>query len=79
MLKAQRLELERLVEQVTEARRETFEAHFRSIDSSLRSGNPNEVVSALSNMADTLDENLKYERFEEFDRFMTQSNEPLRL
>jgi len=79
VMKVQRLEFERHVEEVTEARRKVFEAHFSSIDSSLRSGNPGEVVSALSEMATTLDQNLRYEKFEEFDRFMIESDEPLRL
>lgn len=79
VMEAQRLEFERSIEEVTEARREIFEMHFSSIDSSLRSGNPEEVVLALSEMADTLDQNLKYEKFEEFDQFMIETDEPLRL
>lgn len=79
VMKAQRLEFERSVEKVTEARREAFESHFRAIDDSLRSGDPGQVVSALSEMSKTLDETLKYEKFEEFDRFMTESDDPLRL
>jgi hypothetical protein len=79
VIRAQRLEIERLIEEVTEARRQAFEAHFRSVDAALQAGDPGEVVSALSDMATTLDENLQYEEFEAFDEFMIRSNRPLQL
>lgn len=79
VIRAQRLEMERLIEEVTEARRQTFEAHFRSVDAALQAGDPGEVVSALSDVATTLDENLQYEEFEAFDEFMIRSNKPLQL
>jgi len=75
----QRAEFERLVEQRLNARRQEFAACFALVDAGTRSGEPSRAVEGLANLAAIFGQKLQFASFAEFDRFMKESDEPLRF
>lgn len=76
---AQRQEFERLVEETVDKRSAEFEHCIDSIDAALASENHAACVAALSDLTALVGKELKFERFEDFDRFMLESDEPFVL
>jgi len=78
-MRIRRAEFEKWFEQERQIRNDAFSACFESIDSALNNDDPGKAVYALADFADLFGKKLKFETFEEFDDFMSNSDEPLLL
>lgn len=78
-MQARRTEFEKWFKEKLHIRKKEFSACFESLDTALNNDNPGKAVFALADFATLLGKKLKFETFEEFDDFMTYSDEPLVL
>ena len=78
-MQEQRDEFEHLLEKRLECKRREFTVIFQGIDSALNSKNFSASVDGMTELAGMFGRKLRLQTFEEFDDFMKNSNEPLRL
>lgn len=78
-MQIRRAEFEKRFEEELRGRREDFSACFDSIDKALINDDPGKAVFALADFAALFGKSLRFETFEEFDDFMSSSDEPLVL
>jgi len=78
-MQIRRAEFEKWFEEELQGRREDFSACFDSIDNALINDDPGKAVFALADFATLFGKKLRFETFEEFDDFMSSSDEPLVL
>ncbi|HPO15435.1 MAG TPA: hypothetical protein PLI09_18480 [Candidatus Hydrogenedentes bacterium] len=78
-MRSQREEFESLLEKNIKIRRQEFACCFAAIDGALESDSHENAISAVADFLGLFGKKLKFPSFEEFDAFMTNLNEPLRL
>lgn len=62
-----------------DVRQVSFDKHFKQIDDALFADDQRKVISGLSGLARSFGKKLRLAKFEDFQEFMVESNEPLRL
>ncbi|MBD2203927.1 hypothetical protein H6G33_14720 [Calothrix sp. FACHB-1219] len=78
-MEQQQDEFEHLFEANFQARSMEFDACFAAIDAGLTSNNIESTTQALAELAEKFGKTLQFENFQEFDQFMTNSDQPLIL
>lgn len=78
-MREQREEFEREFERSFRERQSRFRACFAAMDEAFDEGDPDKAVVALGAFASMFGKDLRYGKFEEFDRFMTEDTQPLEL
>lgn len=62
-----------------DVRQVSFDKHFKQIDDALFADDQKKAISGLSGLARSFGKELRLAKFEDFQEFMVESNEPLRL
>lgn len=79
VMEQQRLEFENRVEETLQVRRSEFTNLFVNIDVGMVTKDPSVTTRALTELVSMFGQKLQFASFEEFDRFMLESDEPLVL
>jgi hypothetical protein len=77
VIDAQRLQFEAELDAFLQDRQASFDTLFETIDNALVGETPDIAVRALSDLASLCGQELQFEQFEDFDRFMLESDAPM--